>query len=195
MALSLSAILPPKDTTLPEFERAGVDVWNYHDDDLMPVQLKNLEADTRKSYLARFDFESNTIVPLANKRFPHIQQTLEGDGDVFYTVSDFGKRVAKQWQGYTFSDLYAINPITGYAKLILANYKGNIYPSYTGKHLLIYEDKKKAYTIYNVATQKLSAIATDIKYPLYDEDNDVPDDPNPYGILFSLPSVATFHTS
>ncbi len=180
--IGTSVILPPKDTILPEFERAGVDVWNYHDDDLMPVQLKNVEADTRKSYLARFDFESNTIVPLANDKFPRIQQTLEGDGDVFYTASDFGKRVAKQWQGYTFSDLYAINPITGDAKLILANYKGNIYPSYTGKYLLIYEDKKKAYTIYNAATQKLSAIATDIKYPLYDEDNDVPDDPNPYGI-------------
>ena len=180
--IGTSVILPPKDTTLPEFERAGVDVWNYHDDDLMPVQLKNVEADTRKSYLARFDFDNNTIVPLANDKFPRIQQTLEGDGDVFYTASDFGKRVAKQWQGYTFSDLYAINPITGDAKLILANYKGNIYPSYTGKYLLIYEDKKKAYTIYNAATQKLSAIAKDIKYPLYDEDNDVPDDPNPYGI-------------
>ncbi len=180
--IGTSVILPLKDTTLPDFERAGVDVWNYHDDDLMPVQLKNVEADTRKSYLARFDFESSTIVPLANEKFPRIQQTLEGDGDVFYTASDFGKRVAKQWQGYTFSDLYTINPITGEAKVILTNYKGNVYPSYTGKYLLVYEDKRKAYTIYNAATQKLSAIAADIKYPLYDEDNDVPDDPNPYGI-------------
>lgn len=180
--IGTSLLLPAKDTSLPEFERAGVDVWNYNDDDLMPVQLKNVEADTRKSYLARFDFESNTIVPLANDKFPRIQQTLEGDGDVFYTNSDFGKRIAKQWQGFTFSDLYTINPNTGETKLILANYKGNVYPSYTGKYLLIYEDKKRVYTMYNAATQKLSAIATDIKFPLYDEDNDVPDDPNPYGI-------------
>ncbi len=180
--IGTALVLPPKDTSLPEFERAGVDVWNYHDDDLMPVQLKNLEANTRKSYLARYDFETNTMVPLANDSFPRVQQTFEGDGDVFYTNTDFGKRIAKQWQGYTFSDLYTINPITGERKLILANFKGNTYPSYTGKFLLIYQDKKKAYTIYNSATQKMYAVATDIKYPLYDEDNDVPDDPNPYGI-------------
>jgi len=180
--IGTSVILPPKDTTLPEFERAGVDVWNYHDDDLMTVQLKNVEADTRKSYLARYDFDNNNIVPLADDKFTRVQQTLEGDGDVFYTSTDFGKRVARQWQGSTFSDLYSINPITGERKLILANFKGNIYPSYTGKYLLVYEDKKKAYTMYNSATQKLYAVATDIKYPLYDEENDVPDDANPYGI-------------
>ncbi|MBC7650275.1 MAG: S9 family peptidase, partial [Deinococcales bacterium] len=118
----------------------------------------------------------------ANDKFPRIQQTLEGDGDVFYTGSDFGKRVARQWQGYTFSDLYAINPINGESTLILPNYKGNVYPSYTGKYLLIYEDKKRAYALYNATTQKINAIASDIKFPLYDEENDVPDDPNPYGI-------------
>ncbi|MFC4232095.1 alpha/beta hydrolase family protein [Parasediminibacterium paludis] len=180
--IGTSVILPSKDTTLPEFERAGVDVWNYHDDDLMTVQLKNVEADTRKSYLARYDFESNSIVPLADDKFPRVQQTLDGDGEVFYTSTDFGRRIARQWQGSTFSDLYNVNPITGERKLILANFKGNVYPSYTGKFLLIYEDKKKAYTMYNSATQKLYAVATDIKYPLYDEENDVPDDPNPYGI-------------
>lgn len=180
--IGTSVVLPPKDTTLPEFERATLDVWNYHDDDLMTVQLKNVEADTRKSYLARYDFDNNSIVPLADDKFPRVQQTLDGDGDVFYTGTDFGKRIARQWQGSTFSDLYSINPITGERKLILANFKGNVYPSYTGKYLLVYEDKKKAYTMYNSATQKLYAVATDIKYPLYDEDNDVPDDANPYGI-------------
>lgn len=180
--IGTSLVLPAKDTSLPEFERAGVDVWNYHDDDLMTVQLKNVEADTRKSYLARYDFDNNSIVPLADEKFTRVQQTLDGDGDVFYTSTDFGKRVSRQWQGSTFSDLYTINPMTGERKLILANFKGNVYPSYTGKYLMIYEDKKKAYTMYNRATQKISAVATDIKYPLYDEDNDVPDDPNPYGI-------------
>ncbi|MDI9364837.1 MAG: prolyl oligopeptidase family serine peptidase [Flavobacterium sp.] len=182
LLIGTSVILPPKDTSLPEFERATLDVWNYHDDDLMTVQLKNVEADTRKSYLARYDFESNSIVPLADDKFSRVQQTLEGDGDVFYTSTDVGKRVARQWQGSTFSDLYSINPITGERKLILANFKGNVYPSYTGKYLLVYQDKNKAYTMYNSTKQKLYAVATDITYSLCDEDNDVPDDANPYGI-------------
>ncbi|HEV8079656.1 MAG TPA: hypothetical protein VGP43_03015, partial [Chitinophagaceae bacterium] len=50
-------ILPPKDTTLPEFERVNVDIWNYKDEDLMPAQLKFGDSLSRKNYLARYDFD------------------------------------------------------------------------------------------------------------------------------------------
>lgn len=176
-------VLPQKDTSLPEFERAGVDVWNYKDDNLMPVQLKYLERDIKKNYLALYDFDKKEVIQLGNEKFQKVEQTLEGDGDVFYTSSDFGKRIARQWQGFTFSDVYALNPVTGTGKLIVKNFKGNLYPSYSGKYLLMYMDKMKRYSVYNAASQKTYAVASDIKYPLYDEENDVPDDANPYGII------------
>jgi dipeptidyl aminopeptidase/acylaminoacyl peptidase len=180
--LGTAPILPPKDTTLPEADRVSVDVWNYKDDNLMTAQLKTLEMDVKKNYLARYDFDSKTIVQLANEKFEKIQQTFEGDGDVFYTSSDFGKRVQKQWQGYTLSDVYALNPANGKTTLITKDFKGNLFPSYTGKYLLMYNDKQKNYFVYNNVSKKITSAAADIKFPLYDEESDVPDDPNPYGI-------------
>ncbi len=177
-----SPALPIKDTTLPEFERANVDVWHYNDDDLQPAQLKNLETNLKKSYTAVYDIAAYKMIQLGNENFERVQQTLEGDGAVFYTASDSGKRVAGQWQGYTLKDVYAINPENGKSEIIYKNLKGNLHPSYTGKYLLMYDERKKQYLVYNHQTKQVNAVAKDIAYPLYDEENDVPDDPNAYGI-------------
>jgi dipeptidyl aminopeptidase/acylaminoacyl peptidase len=181
--LGLATIKQAKDTTVPDFEKAGVDVWNYNDDNLQPVQLKNLERDLKKSFLAVWDVHKNSILQLGDEKFPEIEITKEGNGDIFYGASDFGKRVARQWQGFTLNDVYAINANTGEKKLIIKDFKGNIYPSYTGKYLLLYDDKQKGYSVYNSETNQLYKVAADIKVPLYDEENDVPDDPQPYGIV------------
>jgi dipeptidyl aminopeptidase/acylaminoacyl peptidase len=175
-------ILPLKDTSLPEFERVNVDVWHYNDDDLQPAQLKNLENDLKKNYLARYDFETKKVVQLGNENFERVEKTSEGDGVTFYSTTDAGKRVAKQWQGFTLRDVYAVNPIDGKVTLIRINLKGNISSSYSGNYLLMYDEQLKQYQSYNALTQKINKIAADIQYPLYDEENDVPDDPNAYGI-------------
>lgn len=180
--LGTSPKLPAKDTSLPEFERVSVDVWHYNDDDLQTVQLKNADANLKRSYTAMFTVGSNSVLQLGNENFERISLTAEGDGSFFYTSSDEGKRVARQWQGFSLNDVYCINSNTGKAQLIAKNFKGNIYPSYTGKYLLMYDEKKKQYRVYHAATQQIIAVANDIAYPLYDEENDVPDDANAYGI-------------
>ena len=176
-------ILPQKDTSLPEFERVSVDVWNYKDENLMPSQLRFGDSLSRRNYLARFDFNKKEVVQLGNEKFERILLTAEGDGDVFYAGSDFGKRVEKQWQGYTLEDIYTINPDNGARKMITGNLKGNMYPSYSGKYLLLYNEVKKGYYLYDAATAQLKPFATDIKFPLYDDENDLPDDPQPEGIV------------
>ena len=175
-------ILPLKDTSLPEFERVNVDVWHYNDDDLQSAQLKNLENDLKKNYLARYDFETKKVVQLGNENFERFDKSSEGDGATFYTTSDAGKRVAKQWQGFTLRDVYAVNPIDGKSTLIRKNLKGNISSSYSGNYLLMYDERLKQYQSYNTFTQKINKVAADSQFPLYDEENDVPDDPNAYGI-------------
>ncbi len=175
-------VLPVKDTLTPDFERVSVDVWHYKDDYLQPLQLRNLQQELNKAYLARFDFDKGSVVQIGSSAFRNIIQTNEGDGAVFYGVADEGKRTASQWQGASFSDIYAINPLTGSKQLILTNIKGNTYPSSTGKYLVIYDEVKKKYSSYNSESQKMTSIAADIKMPLYDIENDVPDDPNAYGL-------------
>jgi dipeptidyl aminopeptidase/acylaminoacyl peptidase len=175
---------PLKDTSLPEFDRVSVDIWHYNDDQIMPMQLKSAETELKRAYTARYDFASNTVVPLGSTQFRNVIQTNEGDGTVFYAATDEGKRIASQWQGYTINDIYTINPLDGKASLIKANLKsGNVQPSVSGNLLLYYDEPAKKYFVYNHATGVTTQIAKDITAPLYDEENDVPDDPNAYGVM------------
>lgn len=175
-------VLPVKDTLTPEFERVSVDVWHYNDDYLQPVQLKNLQQELNKAYLARYDFDKKAVVQIGTPAFRSVMQTHEGDGAVFYGMADEGKRIATQWLGGSYMDIYAIDPVTGAKKIIQKNIKGNAYPSYTGKYLVMYNDIARKYSVYASDNQQISALAADIKLPLYDVENDVPDEPNPYGI-------------
>lgn len=185
----LSPILPVLDTSLPEFERVNVDVWNYKDDDLQTTQLKQLNQDKNKSYLTMLSIEvddeyvTTRLCKLGSPKFEPIRVTQEGDGKYFYAVSDSGKRVEQQWQGFTKKDVFVINSNDGSNKQIMTNVRANIYPSYTGKYLLVYDEDKKQYSCYDADSNKTKTVAKDIPYPLYDEENDVPDAPNAYGIV------------
>ncbi|HCL04802.1 MAG TPA: S9 family peptidase, partial [Chitinophagaceae bacterium] len=177
-------IWPVRDTTVPEIDRVSVDVWHYNDDYVQPVQLRNMNNELRRSYTAYYDMSTNQVVQLANEKLRTVVPTQEGDGNVFYGVSDYGKRVATQWQGFSLNDVYKLNPTSGAAEIIRKDLKGgNLQPSYTGKYLLFFDEQKQQYFVYNNGTQQLYQVAKDIKVALGDEENDVPDDPNAYGIV------------
>ncbi len=177
-------ILPPKDTSLPEFDRVSLDVWNYKDDNIQPVQVKTLDRELKRSYMVSIDLATRRLVQLGNEHFRNVLATREGDGSVFYATSDFGKRIPAQWQGFTFNDLYTIDPVSGNSELITKDFKGNIvFPSYSGRYLLFYDERKPGYFVFDANTRKTHPVAKDIKTSLSDEDNDVPDDPNAYGVV------------
>jgi dienelactone hydrolase len=130
-----------------------------------------------------YDDEKGMTVQLGNDNFRIVRTTQEGDGKYFYTESDSGYRVAAQWQGFTYKDVFVVNSSTNETKKIASKVRANVYPSYTGKYLLMYDEEKKQYNCYNAETNSTTQVAKDIPFPLYDEENDMPDAPNNYGIV------------
>lgn len=173
-------IQPPKDTSLIEIDLVKLDIWNYKDDYLQTQQLFQLNNELRRSYLAFFDFKEGKMQQLGSPYLPNIIQTNEGDGNTFIAVTDTGRRVQRQW-GINRVDVYAVDVLSGNKTLVKKNFEGNVYPSSTGKYILLYDNKAKNYFAWN--GKALKNITSKIKLPLYDELNDVPDDPNPYGIM------------
>ncbi len=177
-------IQSPRDTTLIDFETAKLDIWNYKDDYLQTVQLNRLQRDLQENFLAVYDVEANTIKQLGSKELPTVIQTNEGDGDTFVGVTDFGKRIEGQWTGNTLKDIYSINVADGSKKLVIKDLNGFISPqliSSTGKYIMWYDRKAKNYFAYD--GEKTRNITAKIKAPLYDEENDTPDYPSPYGVM------------
>ncbi len=173
----------PRDTSLVDFEHAKLDIWNYKDDYLQTVQTipSRLRTEQQLNYLAFFDFQSLTLHQLGSKEIPTVLMTKEGDGDVFVGITDIGKRIESQWQGVTKKDIYFINPVSGEKKLLKQDLLGNVYPSYTGKYIAWYDRVAKNYFCWNGTAVK--NITEKIKYPLYNEENDIPDEPGNYGVM------------
>ena len=176
-------VQPPKDTSIIEIDMPKLDIWHYNDDYLQTVQTlpARLKADQQQNFLAVYHLETNTIKQLGSREIPQILPTNEGDGDMFIGVTDFGKRIESQWAGNTKKDIYAIDVNNGEKKLIKEDLYGQVYPSSTGKYIMWYDRKAKNYFVWDGTTAR--NITSTIKVPLFIEDWDTPDEPQPYGVM------------
>lgn len=176
-------IKAPKDTTLVDFELARLDVWHYNDDYLQPMQLKQLDAELRRSYLAVMKPGDDKVVQLGADDAENITLVDEGNADWVLAVSNKGNRVESQWAGRTKTTAFAISTVDGKRKLIQSNSLGNFSASPKGKYVYWYDPVHRNYFTWDIATGSTRNISNKIKEPLYDVENDVPDYPRAQGII------------
>jgi dipeptidyl aminopeptidase/acylaminoacyl peptidase len=182
-----------KDTSLPEFDRVSLDIWNYTDANLQSTQLKSLETSLKSTEAVIYRPSSNLFTYLGKINDRQIQMTMEGDGQIAIANIDSNYTIASQWEGYGKRDLYALNTNTGQKQLIQKGLKSSLVtPSYDGSLVVFYDEISKQFKSYNTTTLQTKQIAKDIQFPLYDEDNDVPDDPNAYGIAMWMDNHTHF---
>ncbi|MCK7556651.1 hypothetical protein MKQ70_17155 [Chitinophaga sedimenti] len=170
-----------KDTNIVDFEVAKVDIWHYRDDYLQPQQLKTLDRDLKKSYIAVYYPATQQMVQLADKKMDFLMFPEDKKEVYALGYSDYDQRIALQWTGKTLKTLFLVNTLTGERKVIKDKLLGlqNISPE--GKFINWYDSDKRQYSTYEVATGVTREITTAIPTSLCDEENDVPDYASPYG--------------
>jgi dipeptidyl aminopeptidase/acylaminoacyl peptidase len=173
----VAAIKAPKDTTLVDFELARLDIWHYNDDYLQPQQLKQLDAELKRSYLAVAIQGSNKIVQLGDENAENVALVNEGNADFVLANTSKGNRIASQWTGRSTYTGYIISTNTGLKKLVKRDALSFMQPSPLGKFIYWYDPAVKNYFTYEVATGTIKNVSDKIKLPLYDTENDMPDYP------------------
>ncbi|HEY4150375.1 MAG TPA: prolyl oligopeptidase family serine peptidase [Chitinophagaceae bacterium] len=181
--LGLAPIRPPKDTTLVEFETARLDVWNYNDDYLQPQQLLQAPVELKRSFLAVLPEGAGSIIPLGVDTCENVVLADEGNAPYALGASNKGYRIRQQWEGNTLSKLYLVNVQNGERKLVQQGVRGNSSMSPGGKFILWYNWKLRHWFTYCVVSGAVAEITRDIKVPLYDEEDDHPDDPPSHGSM------------
>jgi dipeptidyl aminopeptidase/acylaminoacyl peptidase len=180
----IAPIRKPKDTTLIDFENAKLDIWGYKDDYLQPMQLKNADQESKRNYLTSIEIFSSDvkIVPLADVKLPDASLIDEGNSNFVLASTDYGNRVQTQWSGNSIRDYYLVDTKTGARKKIITGLSGIAAPSPSGKYVLYFDKKTSAWYTYNILSAKVTPISAGIPTKIVDELNDVPDDPEAYGV-------------
>jgi dienelactone hydrolase len=177
----LAPVRPPKDTTLVEFETARLDVWNYNDDYLSPEQLVRLPNELKRSFLAVLPKGSSHFLPLADDSCETVRPGEKGQGSYALGLGNKEYRIRQQWEQSGLEKIWLINVGDGSRKLVRDKVRGGATLSPGGKFILWYDTKDRNWFTYEIATGTTHNITAAIKVPLYDEEDDHPDDPPPHG--------------
>ena len=174
----------PQDTTLVEFETAKLDIWNYKDDYLQPMQLKNLKKDLQRNYLAViYPRQANKFIQLEDEYLRDSFVADENNAEYVLAVTDTAKRAAMQWEGTTLKQAYLVSTRTGERLAINPKAaKSRFQLSPQGKYAVWYDYAAKNWFSYAVGSRKTTNLTGKTGVALADEENDSPDDPQPYGI-------------
>ncbi|WP_238430033.1 alpha/beta hydrolase family protein [Chitinophaga agri] len=175
-------IQPARDTNIVDFEVAKVDVWNYLDDYLQPMQLKNLDRELKRSYQAVYYTGSEKILQLADKDMEYVTVADRGNSPYAVGYTDKGQRVSAQWTGNTLKTSYLVHMENGNRKLLQTNIDSISRISPKGNYITWYNLKEKQWYAYETATGITRNITAKIPVSLSEEDDDHPDQPSPYGI-------------
>lgn len=179
----LMAIRKPKDTTLVDFETARLDIWHYNDDYLQPQQLVQLNTELQRSYKAVLNGDDDKVIQLGGADAELVYLADEGNSDYVMAATTKGNRVESQWTGSARYTVYMVSTIDGSRKTVKDKVRAPIIFSPKGKYVIWYDATQKNYFTYSVANGAITNITKSINVPLYEEDDDHPDDKPAHGIM------------
>jgi len=174
----------PQDTTLVEFETAKLDIWNYKDDYLQPMQLKNLKKDLQRNYLAvLYPKLGNKFLQLEDEYLRDSYMAENKNAEYILAVTDTAKRISSQWEGNTRKQAFLVSTLTGERIAINPKAaKSQFQLSPHGDYALWYDDNAKAWFSFSAATRKATNLTGKTGVSFTDEENDSPTDPEVYGV-------------
>ena len=171
-----------QDTTLLTEEIVSVEIWGGEDQYIYPQQNRQLDNEKRRSYLSVINLKEKKIMQLADRDVPAIELGNEGNAQVVLGETNVPYRKMITWDPSTYSDFYLFDLQKQERKTIATRVKGNASLSPKANYVYWFSLPDTAWFVYSVVTEKVSRMNGQGKIRFADEENDVPDYQDPYGV-------------
>ena len=171
---------PEPTDTVPADERVTVDIWAWTDPLLQPNQLRQLEQERNRNYMAVVHLGENRVVQLATDDVPDLTLAQDGNADIALGRSNLPYRQQISW-GTSGNDVYLVNLRTGQKEMVLEYVSG--FPSLSPglRYLTWYDGENRTWRGMDVATRTVINLSEQIPHPVHNETHDSPSDPGSYG--------------
>lgn len=183
LLLGTAPVQLPKDTTIPDFEKAQLDVWHWQEPDIQPKQKAELQRKLKQTYLAYVDWENGNFYQLATEEMPEVRISDENGGRYAVGLSNLNALFEVQWsiRARTTYDMWKLDlenhtrtPIgTGIACIPRLSPDGN--------YLAWYDFNDRQYHAYSMQDGSQQNLTADLGVNFWDERYDQPSSPDPYG--------------
>jgi len=180
--LFLGAAPPPEpeksaEEEVPADEKVLVDLWHWKDDYVQPIQKVRAEQDRQRSYRAVYLTKDKKFVQLADESMEAIVPS--NDGRFAIGNDNRAYRISNDYDP-GMSDYYLVNAADGSRKPVAQKQRFGVSISPGAKYALYFDGKDWfSYSVRNGTTVNLTR-KLDVR--LFNEDNDTPELPPPYGI-------------
>ncbi|GAF01590.1 TolB family protein [Saccharicrinis fermentans] len=170
-----------KDTLLKE-EKVYVDIWNWKDTRIQPMQKKNLSKEKDRSYMAVYHCKDDIVTQLETEQLPSVSIPFKGNWDfaIGYDKAPYEK--ASSWNAVFAQDIYTIDLETGTKKIIQQKVSSKYSFSPDGKYLCWYNPGDSIWYLKNIDQNKQITLSKKLNIAFYDEINDMPHSPKAYGV-------------
>lgn len=172
----------PKDTLTDE-EKVKVDVWNWKDLELQPQQKVNLDKEKKRCYLAVLHIADNKFVQLADPIIEDVRISKKGNDLYGLGKDNTPYRRSSSWTGDANADFYLVDIKSGIKrKMITGIEKAWLTPE--NNFLIWYDPSDSSYysKSTNIGSISVNQLTKQIPVSFYNELNDMPENPQPYGI-------------
>jgi dipeptidyl aminopeptidase/acylaminoacyl peptidase len=171
----------PEDST-PEDEKIDVDIWHWQDAELQPMQLLRVNRERRRTYLAVAHLDDDRIVQLGDSTVEDVRLPDGGDGAFGVGIDDRAYRIRSSWDSPGWSDLYTVDLESGAKVLLLQETQARPDLSAGGRYVYWWDYQQRVGVTHDLQRGITLTATADIPHPLYDEEDDHPMPPSPYGM-------------
>ena len=183
--------LPDPEDDTPEDERVRVDVWNWKDPLLQPMQLVQLEDELERGYQAVLDLGNGRVAQLATTDVPDVTVADDGDGAIAMGRSGLPYRQEVSWEG-GHSDLYIIDVADGSRRRVAERVRGQGSLSPGGGYITRWDGVRRIWLAIDTGSGEEIDLTGGIDAGFHNVLDDRPDLPGSYGTAGWMADDAAF---